>query len=54
MNRGYQMTTVQKYVEILDQDLSFKEKRIRESVLRYITRQKQSESNAQFLEKLLA
>jgi hypothetical protein len=54
MNKDYQMTTVLKYVEILDEDLSFKEKKIRDSVLRYITRMKKSDANAVFLEKLLA
>ena len=53
MNKDYQMTTVLKYVEILDEDLSFKEKKIRDSVLRYITRMKKSDANAVFLEKLL-
>ena len=54
MEKEYQMTTVLKYVEILDEDLSFKEKKIRDSVLSYIKRMKKSDANAVFLEKLLA
>ena len=52
--KNYQMTTVNKYVELLDKNLTQKEKTIKSAVERYLYRTKKARANAELLENLLA
>ncbi len=52
--KNYQMTTVNSYVELLDKELSQKDKSIKEAVNSYLHRAEKARNNAQLLEKLLA
>ncbi len=52
--KNYQMITVNKYVELLDNSLTQKEKTIKSAVERYLYRVKKSRANAELLEDLLA
>jgi hypothetical protein len=48
------MTTVYKYLEILDEDLSSKEFRIRDAAFKYMVKKRKYDENAVLLERLLA
>ena len=50
----YQMTTVYKYLELLDKDLKPEEKKISLNAERYLLDLRRSRKNADILEKLLA
>jgi hypothetical protein len=52
--KNYQMTTVNKYVELLDKSLTQKEKTIKSAVEKYLYRTKKARANAELLENLLA
>ena len=49
----YQMTTVYKYLELLDNDLSAREKAVRSASEKYLINQRRNNRNAELLEKLL-
>lgn len=53
MNNNYQMTTVVKYLELLDKEDSSDEKVIKASVEKYLHRNK-AKKNASVLSELLA
>ena len=52
--KNYQMTTVSKYMALLDSELTTREKTIKASVERYLYRAKKARSNANLLDALLA
>lgn len=52
--KNYQMTTVVKYIDILDNELSNKERHIKNSVEKYLHRIRKASTNANILDKLLA
>ncbi len=57
MKKDYQMTTVCKYVELLDEEMSPKSKQIKYAAEQYLAKMRQSRkanSNANLLELLLA
>ncbi len=51
---NYEMTTVYKYVQLLDNGLSEKEENIKSSVERYLFDLNKAKANALLLEQLLA
>lgn len=52
--KNYQMTTVSKYVELLDKELNKKEKIIKASIDKYLHRARKARVNADILDELLA
>lgn len=52
--KNYQITTVKKYVELLDKNLSKDEKKVQTAVEKYIHQAKKARTNAEYLEKILA
>ncbi len=54
MNSKYQMTTVYKYAQLLENDLPVKEKSIKTAVEKYLLKARKANSNADLLEELLA
>jgi hypothetical protein len=54
MNSKYQMTTVYKYAQLLENDLSTKEKSIKSAVEKYLSKARKANVNADLLEELLA
>ena len=53
-NKEYQMTTVYKYLELLDNDLTPEDKKISLNAERYLSLMRKNRTNVQILEKLLA
>ncbi len=53
MKSKYQMTTVYKYAELLEQDLTQKEKSIKSAVEKYLLNARKANNNAYLLENLL-
>ncbi|MBP3821170.1 hypothetical protein J6G99_05945 [bacterium] len=51
--RDYEMTTVYKYVELLENDLKPEEKKIRNAAENYLSKMRRADKNAQILELLL-
>lgn len=51
--KNYQMTTVNSYIELLDNELTNKEKTIKASIEKYLHRTRKARSNAKLLENLL-
>jgi hypothetical protein len=54
MNNKYQMTTVYKYAQLLENDLPAKEKSIKKAVEKYLLNARKANTNADLLEELLA
>ena len=54
MKKEYQMTTVYKYLELLDKDLNQEEKKISLNAERYLLAMRKNRANADILEKLMA
>lgn len=54
MNNAYQMTTVYKYAQLLEDDLSAKEKSIKAAVEKYLSKARKANYNADLLNELLA
>jgi len=52
--KNYQMTTVNKYIELLDNSLTQKEKTIKSAIEKYLYRIKKARANAQLLENLIS
>lgn len=53
MKSKYQMTTVYKYAQLLEQDLSQKEKSIKSAIEKYLSSARKANNNAYLLENLL-
>ena len=54
MNSKYQMTTVYKFAQLLENDISAKEKSIKTAVEKYLSNARKANINADLLEELLA
>lgn len=54
MNNKYQMTTVYKYAQLLENDLTSKEKSVKAAVEKYLSKARKANINADLLEELLA
>lgn len=54
MNNNYKMTTVLQYAQLLENDLSDKDKSVKYAVEQYLYKCRRAYNNAQILEKLLA
>lgn len=53
MKKDYQMTTVYKYIEMLDNELSPEEKKVRKSAEKYLLQNRKNNVNAIILEQML-
>ena len=53
MKENYQMTTVYKYAQLLENDLTQKEKSIKSAVEKYLSKARKANENAKILEILL-
>ena len=51
--QDYEMTTVCKYVELLENDLTPNEKKVRNAAENYLLKMRRADTNAQILEMLL-
>ena len=51
---AYEMTTVKAYIDLLDNDLSDKEKSVKKSIQKFIHKARKARENANILEILLA
>lgn len=52
--KNYQLTTVNKYIELLDSDLTESEKAIKKAIDKYLYKAQKARANAKILDYLLA